>query len=203
MTSTRRELIPGNLYDKAHTKNPIARMLCQGYLRALDELLSPMDAGNILEVGSGEGLIVEHLWRAFPASGLMAIDLSFGMACMTRDRIPATQSMCASASELPFPTRSFDLVLCVEVLEHLEEPGRAAQEIVRVGKGNVILSVPREPIWRILNALRGAYLRDLGNTPGHVQHWTAGEFIRFAHHHLEVDRICFPFLWVMISGRIR
>lgn len=39
-----------------------------------------------------------------------------------------------------------------------------------------ILSVPNEPIWRIMNMVRGKYIRDFGNTPGHIQHFSMKAF---------------------------
>src|SRR3546814_20497548 len=52
---------------------------------------------------------------------------------------------------LPFPDDSFDLVLGIEVLEHVPVPDRALSEIRRVGRESFVLSVPREPIWRMAN----------------------------------------------------
>ena len=63
---------------------------------------------------------------------------------------------------------AFEAVVCTEVLEHLEEPEKALRELLRVTRRWVILSVPREPLWRVLNMVRGAYLRHFGNTPGHI-----------------------------------
>src|SRR3546814_21010346 len=77
---------------------------------------------------------------------------------------------------LPFPDDSFDLVLGIEVLEHVPVPDRPLSEIRRVGRESFVLSVPREPIWRMANVARGRYQRALGNTPGHVEQWSARRF---------------------------
>jgi len=69
---------------------------------------------------------------------------------------------------LPPKSQSYDLTIACEVLEHLEDPGQALTEIDRVTKQSVLISVPQEPMWRILNMARGKYWSDLGNTPGHV-----------------------------------
>src|SRR3546814_4517320 len=87
---------------------------------------------------------------------------------------------------LPFPDDSFDLVLGIEVLEHVPVPDRALSEIRRVGRESFVLSVPREPIWRMANVARGRYLRDLGNTPGHVNHWSARWFRNLVDAYLDV-----------------
>ncbi len=64
-------------------------------------------------------------------------------------------------------------VICSEVLE----PRRSGTSIENIKElcnenGFILLSVPKEPIWRICNMARGKYWKDLGNTPGHIQHWT-------------------------------
>ncbi len=165
--NTSDHLVAGDVYDKQATRNPIARLLYAGYLRAFQALLPPMGAGRILEVGSGEGWIVSQLRARFPTCKLLAIDLAMEMVQATRHAAAVEGAAYASADHLPFGDRSFDLVVCVEVLEHLETPGLALREIARVSKGHVILSVPREPLWRLLNMVRGAYIGVIGGTlPG-------------------------------------
>ncbi len=63
------------------------------------------------------------------------------------------------------------MVVTSEVLEHMEDPERALGQLLGVCGGYLLVTVPNEPIWRILNMARGKYWRRLGNTPGHVQHW--------------------------------
>src|SRR3712207_8488836 len=45
-------------------------------------------------------------------------------------------------------------------------PEHTVAEMARVADGHLLVSVPREPLWRMLNVARGAYVKDLGNTPG-------------------------------------
>ena len=97
----------------------------------------------------------------------------------------------------------YDLVLAIEVLEHVPEPERALREIARVCRGQVVLSVPREPIWRIGNMARGRYLRQLGDTPGHVNHWSAGSFRRLVARHFDVEQVRRPLPWTMIRAAVR
>ena len=106
-----------------------------------------------------------------------------------------------SAYELGFADRSFDLVVGAEVMEHLEEPERALDEIERVSCGDVILSVPREPLWRILNLIRLSYLREWGNTPGHLQHWSTSTFHELVASRFEIVAVRRPLPWTMILAR--
>jgi len=59
-----------------------------------------------------------------------------------------------------------------QVFEHLERPAAALSEMARVARRYVLVSVPREPLWRAANVAAGRYLRELGNTPGHIQHFS-------------------------------
>lgn len=72
--------------------------------------------------------------------------------------------------------QSVDLILCSEVLEHLDEPEKTLNQICNAKY--FLASVPNEPIWSILNMCRGKYLRDFGNTPGHVKKWSTLKFER-------------------------
>jgi SAM-dependent methyltransferase len=109
----------------------------------------------------------------------------------------------ASLYDLPFEDGSFDLVLCCEVLEHVERPREALAEVARVGRDFVLISTPWEPVWRVMNMARGKYLRDLGNTPGHIQHFGRGDLIELAETRLEVVSIRRPLPWTVILGKPR
>ncbi|WP_207642472.1 hypothetical protein, partial [Desulfosporosinus sp. I2] len=68
---------------------------------------------------------------------------------------------------------------------------------------HIILSVPREPLWRILNLARGKYIPDLGNTPGHIQHWSKKSFLRLVNRYFDVLEVKSPLPWTMVLCRIR
>ena len=86
-----------------------------------------------------------------------------------------------SIYELTHSDETFDLVFLLEVLEHLDSPDAGLVEVLRILRpgGYLIAGVPREPLWRVLNMMRGKYLRALGNTPGHLNHWSSRGFRRY------------------------
>ena len=95
----------------------------------------------------------------------------------------------------------YDLVVCSEVLEHLEEPEQALKQIKQLATddGYILLSVPNEPVWRICNMARGKYWRDFGNTPGHIQHWSKKSFCEMlVQNNLKIRGIKSPFPWIMV-----
>lgn len=93
---------------------------------------------------------------------------------------------------------SADLIVCCEVMEHLEQPQRALQALQRITTSDLILSVPREPLWRVLNLARGKYVPALGNTPGHLQHWSRRGFISLASRFFDVVEVVSPLPWTML-----
>ena len=101
------------------------------------------------------------------------------------------------------PTTPSTSSSAIEVLEHVPDPARALSEIRRVGRESFVLSVPREPVWRIANVLRGRYVRDLGNTPGHVNHWSTRRFRTLVDTYLDLRATRTPFPWTLVAARRR
>ncbi|MBW3547064.1 MAG: class I SAM-dependent methyltransferase [Actinobacteria bacterium] len=173
-----------------------------GFLRALDTALPPAGVSSVLEVGVGEGDVSERVRSRYPAASVVGVDLPDGMLAAEWARRDLHNAF-ASASRLPFADGRFDLVLAIEVLEHVPDPAAALTEITRVARDAVVLSVPCEPLWRVLNLARGKYVRDLGNTPGHIQHWGPRSFSRLVGEHLDVIGVHRPLPWTMVAARRR
>ena len=178
-------VVAGNVYDKYGTSNPVARALMGGFLRAATELFSTSVARIVVEVGSGEGHLLAHLRPLKPGARFVGLELSRDLAreAGQTHRDARTSFVAGSAYALPVAAGTVDALLCCETLEHLERPEDALLEVRRVlrPRGRALLSVPREPLWRALNLARGRYVTDLGNTPGHVGHYSAGSFSRLVH----------------------
>jgi SAM-dependent methyltransferase len=190
----------GNSYDKYGAKNPIERRLMRGFFAALSDALPRERPATVLEVGVGEGEISAKLRALYPDALIVGVDLhddALAAGWGTRGFVGAY----ADIARLPFPPLVFDLVLGIEVLEHVPDATAALAELERVSRGRLILSVPREPIWRVANMARGKYLASLGNTPGHIQHWSRRSFAELVGSRLEVVRVSTPFPWTMIEAR--
>ncbi|MCA9668713.1 MAG: class I SAM-dependent methyltransferase [Myxococcales bacterium] len=197
-----RGVVAGNVTDKYRLKNPVARYLMDGFLRTVSEAYLRTGAGEVLEVGCGEGELAAHL-RAQRAAEFYGVDISPKVIDIAREVVPEMHLAVQSATDVGFPDRRFDLVMCCEVLEHLPDPRPALRELSRLSRRHVIVSVPREPIWRVLNMARGSYLSDFGNTPGHLQHWSTRAFTRFIASELEVKRVWTPLPWTVIAAEVR
>lgn len=196
-------VIAGNVYDKWATRNPIAKLLMDNFERTMADVVLPLDVASILEVGCGEGEVSSRLAALKPGARTFASDLDVPIVRLAQQRHGHVPFFASSATALPFGDGAADLVVLSEVLEHLPDPAGALAEASRVAHKYCLLSVPREPIWRALNMFRGAYVSDLGNTPGHIQHWSTSAFVAFVSQRLDVLAVRTPFPWTMVLGRPR
>ena len=97
--------------------------------------------------------------------------------------LPNLEFRTGLGDSLPYGDSEFEAVTAMEVLEHVPDADAVLAEMSRVASRWLLVSVPREPLWRVLNVLRGAYLRSLGDTPGHVNHWSKREIVALAAKH--------------------
>ena len=202
MNAVQPDNVAGNAYDKYASKNPIEKRMMNGFFSALDRMLAALEPDVVVEIGAGEGRVTERLVERFPKATVVGLDLPDTDLADEWDGIDVPMFF-GDATRMPFVDKSIDLVVGLEVLEHVPQPERALADIARVCRGTAILSVPREPIWRVGNMARGRYLKDWGNTPGHVNHWSARAFERFVGEHLVVAHTAHPLPWTMIRATPR
>lgn len=189
----------GNTYDKYGSTNRLEQRMMRGFMSAFDDLLAGLGPRRVLEIGVGEGHVMSRVRARFPGVPVVGVDLP-SVELSDEWREQGLPCMFGDATTLPFPDDSFDLVLAIEVLEHVPGPDAALAELSRVCAGTFIASVPFEPIWRAGNLVRRRYVRDLGNTPGHVNHWTRWGFERFVTHRFHVQRVRSPLPWTMVRA---
>ncbi len=198
-------IIAGNYYDKYGTRNPIARYLTQNFLARISGLISNLDVETAHEVGCGEGHLSLRLARDHPHLRLQASDFSTQVIALAKENAAhqpvSIDFQVASLYELTPEAHSADLVLCCEVLEHLPDPQRGLSILARLARKHLLVTVPREPIWRMMNVARGKYLKDFGNTPGHIQHWSKKGITRLVGNYAEVVEVRAPLPWTVVLCR--
>jgi 2-polyprenyl-3-methyl-5-hydroxy-6-metoxy-1,4-benzoquinol methylase len=195
----------GNVYDKYGTSNPVARRLMGGFLRELDQLVERTGATDVHEVGSGEGeLAIRLARRGIRVRGTDAFPQVLEEA-RSRARIAGVDVdfEATPVEDLDAARHGAELILCCEVLEHLEGPDRALEVLAGLARPWLIASVPREPLWRALNLARLSYVSALGNTPGHLNHWSRRDFVRFLGSRFEVVEVRTPTPWTMALCRVQ
>jgi 2-polyprenyl-3-methyl-5-hydroxy-6-metoxy-1,4-benzoquinol methylase len=197
-------IVTGNTYDKYGSSNPVVRRLMAGFERDLDELFDLAAPGSLLDVGCGEGVLVHRWAQRMGGRRVVGIDLeeSSIQAGWAQRQAPNLEYRVVHAADLPFADGEFDLASAIEVLEHVPDPQHTLSEMARCARGHVLVSVPREPLWRMLNMARGAYWPALGNTPGHLNHWSRRSFVRHLSRYGEVVEVRSPFPWTMLLVRL-
>jgi len=193
------DVIVGNVFNKYHSKNPIVKFLMNGFTNCFLNLISSLTFNNILEIGSGEGNVVNLIKNIKRNEySIYASDISIDIL---RDNIPRGKNLFLivfDINNIPLKQNAFDLIICSEILEHLKEVDNPLQEINRISKKYILFSVPREPVWRFLNIVRLRYLKNLGNTPGHLLHWSKKKFINLIKNRFRIIKIYSPLPWTMI-----
>lgn len=198
---TENGVVVGNTYDKYGSKNFIVRWIMRGFEYAVDELVNQTNPLDIHEIGCGEGYWVLR-WNQ---QNIKARGSDFS------ERVISIARMNAAELQLPgslFETLNIydvaperdaaDLIVCCEVLEHLENPDAGLRALQGITTNRIILSVPREPLWRILNLVRGKYITGAGNTPGHIQHWSKRKFICLVSKYFDIIEVKCPLPWTIL-----
>jgi len=204
VTVSEQGIVTGNTYDKYGSSNPVVRRLMARFEHDLDELFDLAAPSSLLDVGCGEGVLV-HRWAKRLGEGrVVGIDLEEEsiQAGWAERQAPNLEYRMLEAADLPFADDEFDLASAIEVLEHLPDPQRTLTEMARCARRHLLVSVPREPLWRMLNMARGAYWPALGNTPGHLNHWSRRSFVQLLSRHGEVVEVRTPFPWTMLLVRL-
>lgn len=192
-------VIAGNYYDKYGTNNPVARLLMKNFFSDVNYLVRLSKSTEVHEIGCGEG----HLSRMLANNNLKVRGSDFSRQVVEK----AIAISVKEGIDVPFKAASIydmnpsadaaELIVCCEVLEHLDDPEKALAIISQLAKPYLLVSVPREPIWCMLNIARGKYLTHGGNTPGHIQHWSRRSFIRFLSKYFDVIEVRTPTPWVV------
>jgi 2-polyprenyl-3-methyl-5-hydroxy-6-metoxy-1,4-benzoquinol methylase len=204
LTTSTDGIVTGNTYDKYGSTNPLVRRLMGRFERDLDELLALADPRSLLDVGCGEGVLVHRWAQRLGETRVVGIDLEEDsiQAGWAQRQAPNLEYRTMPAENLPFAEDEFDLATAIEVLEHVPNPEHTLAEMARCAQRHLLVSVPREPLWRALNLARGAYWRELGNTPGHLNHWSRGSFGRLLSRYGTVAEVRSPFPWTMLLVRL-
>jgi SAM-dependent methyltransferase len=195
--------VTGNTYDKYGSTNPVVKRLMANFEGTLEELFVKAAPQSLLDVGCGEGVLT-HKWAQRIPGRVVGIDLDDPAlhAEWAKRQAPNLEYMVNKAENLPFAEGEFEVAAAIEVLEHVPDAAGTLAEMARVASRWLIVSVPREPLWRGLNMARGAYLKDLGNTPGHLNHWSKRAFVSLCSRHGEVVEARSPFPWTMLLVRL-
>lgn len=186
-------------YQKYKTKNPVGRVFLNNFLKTVVKTTKPLIINSVLDVGCGEGFTLDRLQKERIGKSYEGLEYSEEAIGLGKELYPKLHIRQGDIYQLPYENNSFDLVICTEVLEHLENPRKALKELVRVSNRFVLLSVPNEPFFTMQRIARFQNILHFGAHPEHIQHWTAPAFLKFVKMR-GVKRIAlkFPIPWTMV-----
>ena len=195
----------GHFYNKYESSNPIENFLVKGYLSAVLDLARLTKQKDIHDVGTGEGYVARFLAKhGFNVRG----------SDYSEDVIKLAQGLSeAEGLNIKYEVRDIyklnieqdkaPIVMCCQSFEHLEDPHSALAMLAEVADPYFLVTIPREPLWRFLNCLRGKYLKNFGNTPGHIQHWSKRSFVSFLNEHFDIIDVRAPLPWIAALCKVR
>jgi ubiquinone/menaquinone biosynthesis C-methylase UbiE len=141
----------------------VSRRVLRGMYRRLaaDVAGAAPDGGAVLDVGTGPGVLLVELATRRPDLRLTGVDLSADMiAAATRNLHPFGERASARVGDvtsLPFPDRSFDLIVSSLSLHHWDHPEAAVPELARIlrpGGRVYIYDFPFAPFDKLADAAR-------------------------------------------------
>ena len=195
--------------EKYINQGRIAKILVNNYFisvaNLVNKILQKQSIFNSLEIGCGEGFSTKRLNDLLPINiDFEASEYVSKQIIEAQKRNPFLKIIEENVYKLKRNDNSIDLIFLLEVLEHLDYPELALKEINRVSSENgyLIIGVPREPLWRILNMSRFKYIKNFGNTPGHLNHWSTKRIIKLVEQNYgSVVAFETPLPWTIILAK--
>lgn len=189
-------------FQKYQCQHPFAVNRIGNFYDALIQLIDLVKPTNMLNIGCGEGFDLRNIYdRGITPEYCCGLDLNLEALRMAKKALADLQFDAASGDiyNLPIKLSRFDLILCLEVLEHLAHPERILKEISKLNNYYCIFSVPNEPFYRLTRMLLFRQnIRKLGNHPEHRNKWSKSSFSRLIKRHFNIDQILSPFPWTIV-----
>ena len=187
--------------EKHTTQNPVSQFFLNNFKQLVLEQTKQLNPESILDVGAGEGFMLEMFRKNNVAKKIEGIEYMDEAIKLGNKINPKVKIKKGDIYKLPYKAGTFDLIICTEVLEHLENPKKALTELIRVAKKYIILSVPNEPLFTIQRIIRGKNVMKLGAHPEHIQHWSSGSFEKFIGKQIKIIDSKTPLPWIMVTAK--
>lgn len=165
--------------DLYESSDVIDYMVYNRRLRLIAKMARKAAPESLLDVGCGEGYATGLVLPSVSRGISVGVDLSELRLTRCRERCPGVALLKASALELPFPDKSFDMVLSTELLEHLPDDTPAIEDFLRVARRYLLVSVPNVN-GNVLSVFNRKGTREFPLDPksGHFREYDTREFVR-------------------------
>jgi len=171
--------------DAYYDDSPLPiRLIEKKRLDLIRAMVGASDALDVAEIGSGGG----HVLRMFPRARITAIDVSEVFLATAKKNLEGYDArfLKGEVDQMDLPARSFDRIICTEVLEHTQDPRAILRSIARLLRpdGVAVITVPNDPLINGLKrlvrrtpvgwALKGRI--QWGGDEYHLHQWTPRQF---------------------------
>ncbi len=140
---------------------PAPRYLRRMVLREMSRL----SFNTVLDVGCGEGSLLQIVARAYPTATLGGSELSETALRFCRNTLPDAMFFKLDLERDDVTGITYDVALCVQVLEHLKDDVTALKKLHALCRRAVVISVP------------GGKLDEHGRKNGHYRHYTKQDLV--------------------------
>ncbi len=202
--------VVGNYYNKYNSKNFIENFLIDNYFKSLLKVCKKNSINNFIDIGCGEGnWLNEFTKKGFQCIGTDHSDHVIRLAKKNLDfenleifKSNIYDENFSSLINEKILSTGIKNIFFLEVLEHLENPVRIINQFKKINFDKMLITVPNEPLWRILNCCRLKYLNNFGNTPGHINHFSKKKLKNLLSNNFEIIeiRLPLPFLLFLIKN---
>ncbi len=162
-------------WQSSHVRDRSKILVSKWIMKNLIDLIPPkIELNTVLEIGSGTGINIKILNELSNWNLIVSSDIAKSSLNLIKKTIPQAQLIQCDAQQIPIKDKSIDLILFVDILEHLEKPELALQHAKRIGKYTA-LKIPMEKsiIPLIFSRLRG--IKQVGieyHRAGHLYAWS-------------------------------
>jgi len=172
-------------YVKYTHPNSIFQYAISVFFREFYSLFTLTDANSVLEVGCGEGFVLDYLAKRNIDLKFYGIDVNYS-ALNTAQNIsaPIIDYVCADGFQIPYADNTFDVVLLPEIIEHVSDPEKILLESIRVSSFYILVTVPREPYFQKIADFFVKW--NLADDPDHIQFWTSRELKKWLNSYVRI-----------------
>jgi ubiquinone/menaquinone biosynthesis C-methylase UbiE len=185
--------------EKYQKANVLTVFVIKRFFKSLAKVIQGGHYKSVLDVGCGEGVPLLNILSDLQSTNCInGVDFDEIKLLMIKNNIPQGNFVKGNIYNLPYKSKTFDLIFCLEVLEHLSYPKKALEEIKRVSSQDILFSVPDEPLWSFLNVVCLKYIRNFFNTPGHCQKWSSRNFQKLVKKYFKIKLVKKVIPWTVV-----
>ncbi|MCK4744785.1 class I SAM-dependent methyltransferase [Candidatus Parcubacteria bacterium] len=186
--------------EKYQSKNFLKRAFIKRFIRQIVEIVQSLKISGILDAGCGEGLIIHNILRKIPKVKIDAFDISEQALENAKKILPNNNFFQGDITDIKLPSNDYDLIIALEILEHLENPEAALRELKRATKKYCLISVPWEPFFSLGNLSCGKNIKRIGKDKEHLQFWNKKEIVGIVEKYFDIISVKISFPWTIILG---